>query len=154
MNVLARKTLRDLWKAKLRTIAIVAVIALSVGLGIGMVNASQDAYHSFDKRYQVTNYEDIRIDFGMTRLNISQVQSVSGVGSAMGRIFMPTLAEVGGSEFETQWIAAPYYDKAPYAQIDGYQLFGGHYLSSADAPEALVGNLFAKANNVAVGDGV
>ena len=154
MNVLARKTLRDLRTAKLRTIAIIAVIALSVGLGIGMVNASQDAYHSFDKRYQATNYEDIRIDFAMTHLNISQIQSVSGVGSAMGRIFLPTQARVGGIEFETQWIAAPYYDKAPYAQIDGYQLFQGNYLSSPNAPEALMGNLFAKANNVAVGDGL
>ena len=154
MNVLARKTLRDLRTAKLRTIAIIAVIALSVGLGIGMVNASQDAYHSFDARYQATNYEDIRIDFAMAHVNISQIQSVSGVGSAMGRIFLPAQTKVGGNEFETQWIAAPYYDKAPYAQVDGYQLFQGSYLSSPNAPEALVGNLFAKANNVAVGDGL
>jgi putative ABC transport system permease protein len=154
MSILAKKTLRDLWKAKLRTIAIVAVIALSVGIGIGMVNAAQDAYHSFDKRYQVTNYEDIKISFGMTNLNLSQIQSINGVDTVVGRIFTQTQCAVGDKKFETQWIAAPYYDKAPYAQINGYQFFEGQYFSSADASEALVGNLFAKANKVSVGDTV
>ena len=154
MSILAKKTLRDLWKAKLRTIAIIVVIVLSVGVGISMVNASQDAYHSFDKRYQVTNYEDMKISFDMTNLNLSQIQSINGVDSVMGRIFTHTQCKVGDKEFETHWIAAPYYDKAPYAQIDGYQFFEGQYFSSPSTPEALVGNLFAKANKVSVGDTV
>jgi putative ABC transport system permease protein len=154
MSILAKKTLRDLWKAKLRTIAIVAVIALSIGTGIGMVNAAQDAYRSFDNRFQVTNYEDMKISFDMTNLNLTQIQAINGVDTVMGRIFTHTQCKIGDKNFETHWIAAPYYGKEPYAQIDGYQFFEGQYFSSPDAPEALIGNLFAKANKVSVGDTV
>ena len=154
MKILVRKAIRDLWRSKLRTIAIISAIALSVGLGIGLVNATQDALESFDKRLEITNYEDIDIHFDMTNLSLDEVRSVEGVEEVMGRIFIKTQTSVGGEKFKTHWVASPYYEEKPYSKINGYQLTEGYYVSSADSSECLIGNLFSEQNDVGTGDNV
>ena len=88
MRILVRKALRDLWRSRLRTIAIISAIALSVGLGIGLVNATKDAFESFDRRLEITNYEDINIEFDMTNISIEDIRAVEGVKEAIGRILL------------------------------------------------------------------
>jgi putative ABC transport system permease protein len=152
MIILARKAMRDLRRAKLRTVSIILAIMISVGLGIGLVNATKNAFESFDKRYDVTNYEDIDIQFEMTNLNISEIGAIEGVEEVIGRLYIPTQVQIGNERFETSWISAPYYDKKPYSKINGYQLTDGKYVSSPLVKEALAGNLFAKENGLDVGD--
>ena len=152
MNILVRKAIRDLWRSKLRTTAIIAAIALSVGLGIGLVNATKDAFESFDRRLEVTNYEDIDIHFDMTRAPLDEIREVEGVDEVVGRIYIKTQTSVAGEKFKTHWLASPYYDEKPHSRINGYQLTEGEYVSSPDARECMVGNLFSEENSVDVGD--
>jgi putative ABC transport system permease protein len=154
MRILVIKALRDLYRSKLRTISIIAAIALSVSLGIGLVNATKDAFASFDKRLELTNYEDIDIMFDRANISLEDVESIEGVDSVMGRLFFHAQAEYEGKGYETDWVAAPYLDSKPYAEINGYQITDGSYVSGPDSREALVGNLFAKNNGVKPGDHV
>lgn len=152
MIILAKKAVRDLRRAKLRTVSIILAIMISVGLGIGLVNATKNAFESFDKRYEVTNYEDIDIHFEMTELNITEIEAIEGVQEALGRLYIPTQVQVGSDRFEARWISAPYYEMKPYSKINGYQLVKGEYVSSPIAQEALAGNLFARENGLEPGD--
>ncbi|MGA1794039.1 MAG: ABC transporter permease [Thermoplasmatota archaeon] len=152
MMILVKKAARDLLRHKLRTISIIAAIALSVGLGIGLVNATRDAFDSFDKRLEVTNYEDIDIRFDMTDLDLDEIRGLEGVDTAIGRVFMQTQVQIGTERFKTHWISAPYHPERPYSYINGYQMVKGGYMDGADSREALVGHLFADANGVKEGD--
>jgi len=154
MRILAKKALRDLWSAKLRTISIIVTILLSVGLGIGLMNATNDAISSFDRRSEVTNYEDMGLQFDPAVLNLTGLGSVAGVKDIMGRMFILTQAQFGDVDFKSHWISAPFYDREPYSLINGYQLAEGRYMSSPTARECLVGNMFADANGVKPGDSV
>ena len=154
MLILARKAFRDLWHARLRTLAIISAIVLSVGLGVGLVNATRDIYESFDRRYEATNYEDVDIHFEIGAVNISGLKELPGVRSAMGRLMLPTQAEVDGEKFETHWISSPYYPDEPYSEINGYHIIEGRSISSPGAAEALVGNLFAREHGVEPGDAI
>ncbi|MBN1390442.1 MAG: ABC transporter permease [Candidatus Thermoplasmatota archaeon] len=152
MIILVRKAARDLLRHKLRTVSIVIAIALSVGLGIGLVNATKDAFDSFDRRLEVTNYEDIDIQFDMTVLDLDEIRSIEGVGTVVERTFMQIQVDFGSERYKTHWLSAPYYENKPYSEINGYQIVKGRSIGSPDAREALVGHLFAEANNVMVGD--
>ena len=154
MIILVKKALRDLLRHKLRTTSIVIAIILSVGLGIGMVNATRDAYETFDKRFDNTNYEDIDVHFDMSKLNLTEINGLEGVEAAVGRLFLPTQVEIGNKKYEAHWIAAPFYENEPYSRINGYQIFHGKYISSREAGECMVGNLFADANGVSPGDNI
>lgn len=154
MNILVRKAIRDLWRSKLRTIAIIAAISLSVGLGIGLVNATKDAFESFDKRLEETNYEDIDIHFEMTNVSMDRIRSMEGVDSAIGRIFIQTQTIFEGEKYKTHWVASPYYDEEPYSRINGYQLTEGSYITSPTARQCLVGNLFSRENSLHPGEKV
>jgi len=154
MIILMKKALRDLLRHKLRTSAIITAIILSVGLGMGMVNATRDAYETFDNRFDDTNYEDIDIHFDMTALNLTEIEGLDGVETAVGRLYIPTQIEFGNKKYEAHWISAPYHDNEPYSQINGYQIFKGKYISSSEAGECMVGNLFADANGISPGDDV
>lgn len=154
MRILVKKAFRDLWSAKLRTISIIVTILLSVGLGIGLMNATHDAISSFDRRSESTNYEDMGLQFDPAALNLTQLGTVSGVKDVMGRMFILTQAQFGDTEYKSHWVCSPYYDHKPYSLINGYQMAEGRYMSSPTAQECLVGNLFAKANGVEVGDSV
>ncbi|MBN1539062.1 MAG: ABC transporter permease, partial [Candidatus Thermoplasmatota archaeon] len=152
MIILIKKAVRDLMRNKLRTVSIILAIALSVGLGIGLVNATRDAFDSFDRRLEVTNYEDIDIRFDMADLDMDEIRSMDGVDTTIGRIFMQTQVQIGTERFKTHWISAPYEPERPHSSINGYQMVDGDYVSSPDSREALVGHLFASANNVRIGD--
>ena len=154
MIILLKKALRDLLRHKLRTFAIITAIILSVGLGMGMVNATRDAYETFDKRFDDTNYEDIDIHFDMSALNLTEIEGLDGVETAVGRLYIPTQVEFDDKKYEAHWISAPYHDNEPYSRINGYQIFRGKYISSREAGECLVGNLFADANGISPGDDV
>ncbi|MGA1848085.1 MAG: ABC transporter permease [Thermoplasmatota archaeon] len=152
MIILIKKAVRDLLRHKMRTISIILAIALSVGLGIGLVNATRDAFNSFDKRLEVTNYEDIDIRFDLADVDIQEIQGIEGVDKVVGRIFIETQVQIGGERFKTHWISAPYHDEEPYSEINGYQLVDGSYMSGPDGYEAMVGHLFANGNGVEKGD--
>ncbi len=154
MIILVKKAFRDLYRSKLRTISIILAIALSVGLGIGMVNATKDAFASFDHRLEVTNYEDMDINFDTASLDMVAIEQIDGVDTAMGRLFIHTQIQVGEERFKAHWIGSPYYDKEPYSLINGYQMFSGEYVSGANSRECMVGNLFADANGVGKGDDI
>ena len=154
MIILVRKAVRDLLRHKLRTISIIAAIALSVGLGIGLVNATKDAFDSFDRRLEVTNYEDIDIRFDMTGIDIDEIEAIDGVEAAMERLFLQTQVEFGNERYKTHWISAPYYPEKPYSRINGYQMVDGGYFDEAYNREALVGHLFADANGIDIGDSI
>ncbi|MGA1873599.1 MAG: ABC transporter permease [Thermoplasmatota archaeon] len=154
MIILVRKAVRDLLRHKLRTISIIAAIALSVGLGIGLVNATKDAFDSFDRRLEVTNYEDIDIRFDMTGIDIDEMEAIDGVEAAMERLFLQTQVEFGNERYKTHWISAPYYPEKPYSRINGYQMVDGGYFDEAYNREALVGHLFADANGIDIGDSI
>ena len=65
MRILFMKAVRDMWHAKLRTMAIIVAIFISVGCGIGLVNATRDILNTYDERLVDTHYEDIAIQFQM-----------------------------------------------------------------------------------------
>ncbi len=148
MIILVKKALRDLWHAKLRTISIILAIILSVGMGIGLVNATQDAFETFNGRFDDTNYEDIDIHFEIGNVNISEINEIEGVETAMGRLFIPTQVRIAGNKYEAHWISAPFYPQEPYSQINGYTLVDGNYFNNKNSPEGLIGNLFAKENGI------
>ncbi|MEA3557836.1 MAG: FtsX-like permease family protein [Candidatus Thermoplasmatota archaeon] len=152
MMILIKKAARDLMRQKLRTISMILAIALSVGLGIGLVNATRDAIDSFDKRLEVTNYEDIDIRFEMENIDLSELEDIDGVDNVNGRIFLETQVRIEEERYKTHWISSPYHPGEPYSLINGYQLIDGSYISSENANEALVGHLFADANGVKEGD--
>ena len=152
MLILIKKAARDLMRHKMRTISMILAIALSVGLGIGLVNATMDAFDSFDKRLEVTNYEDIDIRFEMNDIDIDELLDIEGVDHVNGRIFLETQVQVGNERYKTHWISSPYYPGEPYSLINGYQMIDGSYMSSENAREALMGHLFADANGVNEGD--
>jgi len=154
MRLLLVKAMRDLWHAKLRTIFILSAVILSVGLGIGLVNATKDVNESFDRRYETTNYEDIDILFETGAPDISAVRSIPGVAEAQGRLFLDTQAEYEGEKYEAHWLSAPYHTEKPYAAINGYHLFSGSYIASPEARECLVGNLFADEHGIEPGDNI
>jgi len=154
MIILIRKAWRDLKQTKMRTASIILAIMLSVGLGISMVNATENAMESFDRRTELTNYEDISIQFDDAELDISTMEAMSGVDKAIGRLLISTQVQIGQTRYETDWINAPYYDEKPYSLINGYQLIEGEYVSSPTARECLVGNLFAKEHDLGPGDGL
>jgi len=151
MMILLRKTFRDLWRAKLRTISIILAIVLSVGMGIGLVNATQDAFETFNGRFDDTNYEDIDIHFEMTGINISEINEIEGVDVAMGRLFIPTQVQLGEKKYETHWISAPFHPNDPYSLVNGYSFADGNYFISNNSREGLIGNLFAKENGIKIG---
>ncbi len=152
MIILLKKAVRDLMRNKLRTISMILAISLSVGLGIGLVNATRNAFDSFDKRLEVTNYEDIDIHFNMTSLDISEIENIDGVKQASGRTFIETQVGIGDERFKTHWISSHYYPEKPYSLINGYQLTDGNYISGPKKMEALIGNIFADSNNIGAGD--
>jgi putative ABC transport system permease protein len=152
MMILVRKALRDLGMAKMRTASIILAIMLSTGIGIGLVNATRDAFESFDKRTEVTNYEDMDIMFDLAPIDIEAIEAIEGVGEVSGRLFIITQVQYGDEKYKAHWISSQYHNREPYAEINGYQFFEGDYVSSPDAREGLVGNLFAKANDVQPGD--
>lgn len=154
MLILVKKAARDLLRQKLRTISIVLAISLSVGLGIGLVNATQNAIDSFDKRLELTNYEDIDIHFDMTGIDLSDIRDIEGVDSVIGRIFIVTQVRAGDERYKTHWISSPHYPDEPYSKINGFQLVEGSYISSATADEGVIGNLFAESNSFGEGDGI
>ncbi|MFO8050492.1 MAG: FtsX-like permease family protein [Thermoplasmatota archaeon] len=152
MIILIKKAARDLLRHKLRTISIMLAIALSVGLGIGLVNATRDAFDSFDKRLEVTDYEDIDIRFDMSGIDLEDVDNIEGVKEVCGRLFLETQVQFGEERYKTHWISSPYHPEDPYSKINGYQMMEGSYISSERARESLVGNLFADANGIDEGD--
>jgi len=137
MNILLKKAVRDMWRAKLRTLAIIVAIMISVGTGIGMVNATGDIFKSFDKRLEDTHYEDISIQFVMDTMNLSMIESIDGVDEVMGRLLIKTQVEVKGKAYESHWISSPHYDKEPYSPLNGYQINSGSYVSSPTAKECM-----------------
>ena len=149
--ILVKKALRDLWGAKLRTISIVLAIILSVGMGIGLVNATQDAFETFNDRFDDTDYEDIDIHFEMTGINITEINALEGVELAMGRLFIPTQVRIADKKYEAHWISAPYHPREPYSFINGYSFAKGSYFGSNDSREGLIGNLFARENGIEPG---
>ncbi|MDP7264609.1 MAG: ABC transporter permease, partial [Candidatus Thermoplasmatota archaeon] len=151
MRILVKKALRDLWQAKLRTISIILAIILSLGMGIGLVNATQDAFETFNGRFDNTNYEDIDIHFEITAVNISEINELEGVEAAMGRLFIPSQVSIADKKYEAHWISAPFYPTEPYSQINGYSLDDGNYFTSKNSREGLIGNLFAKENGIETG---
>lgn len=154
MNILLKKAVRDMWRAKLRTLAIILAIMISVGTGIGMVNATGDIFRSFDKRLEDTHYEDISIQFVMDALDLSMIEDVDGVDEVMGRLLIKTQVEIDGDEYESHWLSSPYYDKEPYAPLNGYLVNSGKYVSSPTAKECMIGYLFSDANGVGAGSTV
>jgi len=154
MIILVRKAWRDLKQTKMRTASIILAIMLSVGLGISMVNATENAMVSFDKRTELTNYEDISIQFDDAEVDISTMEAMSGVDKAIGRLLISTQVKIGETRYETDWISAPYHDVKPHSEINGYQFLEGEYVSSPTARECLVGNLFAKEHGLGPGDGL
>ena len=85
MIILLKKAIRDLLRSKMRTLSIIMAIALSVSLGIGLVNATRDALGSFDKRLDDTNYEDIDIQFDMSEVHLEEIGAIDGVDQVSGR---------------------------------------------------------------------
>ncbi len=154
MIILMKKAVRDLLRSKMRTISIIMAIALSVSLGIGLVNATRDALGSFDKRLDDTNYEDIDILFDMSEVQLEDIRAIDGVDQVSGRIFLETQAQYGEERYKTHWIASPYMEGKPYALINGYQIAEGGPFSSPISGEGLVGNLFAGGNDLKVGEEV
>ena len=154
MIILLKKAIRDLLRSKMRTLSIIMAIALSVSLGIGLVNATRDALGSFDKRLDDTNYEDIDIQFDMSEVQLEEIGAIDGVDQVSGRIFLETQAQLGEERYKTHWIASPYMEGKPYALINGYQIAEGRPFSSSTSGEALVGNLFADGNDLRVGEEV
>ncbi len=152
MLILVKKAMRDLLRQKLRTISIMVAILLSVGLGIGLTNATQNAIDSFDKRLDVTNYEDIDMHFDMTTIDLDDINSIEGVDNAIGRVFITTQVQIGNEKYKAHWISSPYHPEKPYSAINGFQMTDGSYVSSNSSFQAVIGNLFAEQNNVRIGD--
>lgn len=152
MRVLVRKALRDIAGSKLRSLSIIGAIALSVALGIGLVNATEDALVSFDKRLEVTNYQDVDIHFDTSEVNLTEIEAIDGVEKATGRIFLKTQVRIDGERYKAHWIAAPYHPEEPYSEINGYEIYEGSYLAGPQAREAMIGHNFAEANDVGAGE--
>ena len=146
MIILFKKAVRDMWRAKLRTLAIIVAIMMSVATGIGLVNATEDVFKTFDKRLDDTRYEDISIQFQTDTLDLDAIEEIPGVEQAMGRLLIKTQAVVDGTKYECHWIASPYHPDEPYSEVNGYQLNSGSYMSSPTARECVVGYLFADYN--------
>lgn len=154
MKILIKKAARDLLRHKMRTISIILAIALSVGLGIGLVNATRDAFDSFDKRLEVTNYQDINIRFDMTDIDLDEIYGIDGVKEVNGRIIKETQVQYREERYKAHWISSPYFPEEPYSRINGYQIVEGSYFSNDLSEEAMVGHLFADSNGVKPGEEV
>jgi putative ABC transport system permease protein len=152
MKILAMKALRDLKGSRLRTASIVMAIALSMALGIGLVNATEDVKEMFSQRFEETHYEDFDIQYEMANITGEDIEDIEGVQTAVHRIYLETQAEFDGDVYKTHWISSPYHDEEPYAGVNGVQILDGGYPASADARECMVGNLFADGNDVGPGD--
>lgn len=152
MLILIKKAFRDLTRSKLRSISIIMAIALSVGLGIGLVNATKDAFESFDKRLEVTNYEDIDVHVEMDEIDLEAIESIEGVETAVGRLLFRVQVQIGEERYKAHWISSPYQISKPHSPVNGYQITEGDYIESESSAQCLVGNLFADANSLGQGD--
>jgi putative ABC transport system permease protein len=151
-RILTRKLLRDVRSRKVAFIALVAVVAVGVGIFVCMASVYLDLDGARDRYYRRYRLADFSVR--LKRAPVTSVQSVEtlpNVIEARGRVRLDVLIHLDGASDSIQGIAVstPERNNSP---IYGILLYSGTWFSSEDAQEVVLDQQFAAAHNLRPGD--
>ena len=97
-KVLITDALRTVQKTQSRFISIIAIVALGVSFFTGMNAVAPDMYDTMIKYASESNMADIQIisTAGLTDNDITVIQSINGIESAVGEKFVDGVVKVNG----------------------------------------------------------
>lgn len=148
MQLLTRKTLRDLRRSLAQTAALVGVLALAVSSFVAAVGAYLDLDASESRTFERLRFADAWFELEPSDSGlVDEVAATPGVAAATGRLVIDTGLPVGD---EDDRVRARLIGTPPDAGTNRVEAITGS--SRLAAGEVLVERHFAEARGIAVGD--
>lgn len=150
-NMLLRKAWADTRALARETISLMVLVALGVGLFIGLYEAYQNLGVVYDSIYERTRFADVsaQLESGPPGL-VDTARTIPGVRVAVGRVVKDGAIVQRGRERERvlgRFVGVPRNRRPP---VNDLWILEGRYVSAAD--EAVVEHQFARHNGYVIGD--
>jgi putative ABC transport system permease protein len=156
MNMLLRKTLRDLRASRAQSIALIVIVMLGVGSFAATVAAYRDLDTSYNRTYDDLQFADVTFAVqGAPQSVTDELREVGGVAEVFGRLVVDTGMELPERQGETPdpirarliGISAP---ERP--EVNNVLVLEGRYFDSTDDSAILVDTHFAEYFDLGPGD--
>jgi putative ABC transport system permease protein len=158
MNMLLRKTLRDLRASLAQSIALIIIIMLGVGSFAATVAAYRDLDTSYNRTYDDLRFADVTFSVQSAPQSvIDELRGVDGVAQAFGRLVIDTGMELPKLDGETPdpirarliGLSAP-----ERSAVNDVLVLDGRYFDSANDASILLDTHFAEYFQLGPGDTV
>ncbi|MEO8286611.1 MAG: FtsX-like permease family protein [Chloroflexota bacterium] len=142
MNILLRKTFRDLRSSMAQTGALVFIVALGIASFIALVGAYRDLSTSYNSTYDRLKFADVTFSVQSAPENAAaSVAQVPGVQSSTGRLVVDTGFQLSsGEQIRARLIGLP---PGQHPSVNDILVTQGSYLAADDTRTALVEKHFA-----------
>jgi putative ABC transport system permease protein len=156
MNMLLKKTLRDLRASLAQSIALIVIVMLGVGSFAATVAAYRDLDTSYNRTYDELRFADVTFAMkGAPESITSELREVDGVAEVFGRLVidagmeLPSRAGVTPDPIRARLIGL----SAPgRSEVNDVLVLEGRYFTSADDSSILVDTHFAEYFQLGPGD--
>lgn len=151
-RTLARKLLRDLWQRKRSLIALIAILAVGVGVYASLASVHLDLDGARMRYYDRYRLSDFTVDVKRApEWTLEVVRTQSNVREARGRVCLQVLLDLESAVRPIPGVALSLPGRRTDV-INGIMMRSGAWFSSDDAREAIVEHQFAQANHLGPGD--
>jgi putative ABC transport system permease protein len=156
MNMLLKKTLRDLRASLAQSIALIVIVMLGVGSFAATVAAYRDLDTSYNRTYDELRFADVTFAVkGAPESVTDELRGVEGVAEVFGRLVIDTGIELPSRDGETPdpirarliGLSAP-----ERAEVNDVLVLEGRYFNSPDDSSILVDTHFAEYFQLGPGD--
>ncbi len=153
MNLLLRKTLRDMRASWAQTLALIIIVALGIASLVSMAGAYRDLSSSYQRTYDTLHFADVSFTVQAATANVvDEVAAVAGVQVAAGRLVVDSGYELpDGDPIRSRLIGLPPDGQPP---VNALYIREGRFLTPDDKDSALVESHFADYYKLKVGDEV
>ena len=158
MNMLLKKTLRDLRASLAQSIALIVIVMLGVGSFAATVAAYRDLDTSYNHTYDELHFADVTFAVQNAPESITgELREMDGVAAVFGRLVIDTGMELPSRAGETPdpirarliGLSAP-----EHPEVNDVLILEGRYFDSADDSSILVDTHFAEYFQLGPGDTV
>ncbi len=153
MNLLLRKTLRDMRASWAQTLALIIIVALGIASLVSMAGAYRDLSSSYQRTYDTLHFADVSFTVQAAPASVvDEVAAVAGVQVAAGRLVVDSGYELpDGDPIRSRLIGLPPDGQPP---VNALYIREGRFLTPDDKDSALVESHFADYYKLKVGDEV
>jgi putative ABC transport system permease protein len=159
IRLILLKTLRDLWRSRAQSLALILIIALGIACFTALVGAYRDLGTSYNHTYNQLHFADVTFAVESAPQGVvNDIAAINGVGAASGRLIIDSgfvrstdASRNAGPPIRARLIGIP---SDHHPAVDDVLVTQGRYLAPEDDLVALVESHFAGVYHLGPGDTV